>query len=134
MWKLRSKFVLDVEVGGQCTMKCMITWVALPDDNPPSYIKDNISISKDKNVTSLIRIRLRKISYLTLSSKVTRRSWWYITQRVMVTHLHTTYHKSISRNKKVTSLIQKCTQKSIIWSWDQRPHEGRYYISRTICW
>jgi hypothetical protein len=75
----------------------------------------------------------RKISYLTLRSKVTRRSWWCITHHLMA-YLYTKYHKSISKNKKMKFLIRKCTQKSIIWTWDQRPHEGRDYISHTICW
>jgi hypothetical protein len=73
-----------------------------------------------------------KINYLTLRSKVTWRSWWYITYCLLVAHIYTKYHKSTSKNKKVTFLIRKCILRSIFWTGDQKPQKGRDYISHTL--
>ena len=67
------------------------------------------SISKDKRVTAWIR-EFPKFNYLTLRSevKVMWRSWWSMIQHLMIIHLHTKYHKSISKGKRITAPEQGC--------------------------
>ena len=66
------------------------------------------SISKDKRVTAWIR-EFPKFNYLTLKSdvKVTWRSWRSMTKHLMIKHLHTKWHKSISKDKRVTAWIRE---------------------------
>jgi hypothetical protein len=59
-----------------------------------------------------------KNNYLTLRSKVKvpRRSWRYVTHRLMVMHPHTKYHWPILKDKKVmvrTSFAEKKRKKKI---------------------
>ena len=135
MLKLRSKFVSIIWCWGERSMSH-----EGHDNMSHTAWWQSIFISKIINIYQKIKKlhswyeNVPKINYLTLRSKVTWRSWWYILHSVLVAHLYTKYHKSISKNKKVTFLIRKWTQKSIIWTWDQRPHEGRDYISHTLCW
>ena len=67
-------------------------------------------ISKDKNVMAWTRKYYLKNNYLTLTSKVSRRSLWYATHRLMVMHPHTKYNWPIWKDKKVmvqTSFTEK---------------------------
>jgi hypothetical protein len=48
-----------------------------------------------------------KNNYLTLRSKVPRRSLWYATHRLMVMHPHTKYHWPISKGKHVMARTRK---------------------------
>jgi hypothetical protein len=68
------------------------------------HTKYQKSISKDKRVTAWIR-EYPKFNYFTLRSevKVMWRSWWSMTKHRMIIHLHTKYHKSISKDKRVTA-------------------------------
>jgi hypothetical protein len=58
-----------------------------------------------------------------LEVKVTRRSLWYVTHRLMVMRPHTKYHWPISKE-------------TIIWPWGQRTrsHEGHYGMWHTAWW
>ena len=82
-------------------------------------------ISKDKNIMVQTRKYYLKNHYLTLKSKVkvTGRSLWYVTHRLMVMRPHTKYHWPISK-------------KTIIWPWGQRTrsHEGHYRMWHTAWW
>jgi hypothetical protein len=82
-------------------------------------------ISKDKNVMVQTRKYYLKNHYLTLKSKVkvTGRSLWYVTHRLMVMRPHTKYHWPISKE-------------TIIWPWGQRTrfHEGHYSTWHTAWW
>ena len=102
-----------------------------------------------------------KTHYLTLKSKVkvTGRSLWYMTHRLMVMRPHTKYqgptshygmwhialwsctHKpniiDLSRKTKMLWPGQENTiQKTIIWPWGQRSrsHEGHYGMRHTALW
>ena len=72
------------------------------------HTKYHKSISKDKRVTAWIR-EFHKFNYLILRSEVNImwRSWWSMTQYFMIIHLHTKYHMSMSKLKKVTTWIRK---------------------------
>ena len=48
-----------------------------------------------------------KNNYLTLRSKVPRRSLWYATHRLMVMHPYTNYHWPISKDKNVMARTRK---------------------------
>jgi hypothetical protein len=67
------------------------------------HTKYHWPISKDKNVMGRRRKYYLKNNYLTLRSKVkvTRRSLWYVTHRIMVMHPHTKYNWPIWKDKKV---------------------------------
>jgi hypothetical protein len=76
------------------------------------HTKYNWPISKDKNVMARTRKYYSKNNYLTLRStvKVSRRSLWYATHRLMVMHPHTKYNWPIWKDKKVmvrTSFTEK---------------------------
>ena len=80
------------------------------------HTKYHWPISKDKNVMVRTRKYYLKNNYLTLRSKVkvTRRSLWYVTHRIMVMHPHTKYNWPIWKDKKVlvrTSFAEKKQKK-----------------------
>ena len=75
-------------------------------------------ISKDKNVMARARKYYLKNNYLTLRSKVkvSWRSLWYVTHRLMVMHPHTKYNWPIWKGNKVmvrTSFAEKKQKKKI---------------------
>ena len=82
-------------------------------------------ISKDKNVMVQTRKYYLKNHYLTLKSKVkvTGRSLWDVTHRLMVMRPHTKYHWPISKE-------------TIIWPWGQRSrsNKGHYGMRHTALW
>ena len=78
------------------------------------HTKYNWPISKDKNVMARTRKYYSKNNYLTLRSKVKRRSLWYATHCPMVMHPHTKYNWPIWKDKKVmvrTSFAEKKQKK-----------------------
>jgi hypothetical protein len=68
------------------------------------HTRYHMSMSSLKKVITWIR-KFPKINYLTLRSevKVMWRSWWSITQHIMIIQLHTKYHKYNSKDKRVTA-------------------------------
>ena len=78
-----------------------------------------------QNVMVQTRKYYLKNQYLTLKSKVkvTGRSLWYVTHRLMVMRPHTKYHWPISKE-------------TIIWPWGQRSrsNKGHYSMWHTALW
>ena len=78
------------------------------------HTKYHWPISKDKNVMAWTRKYYLKNNYMTLRSKVPRRSLWYATHWLMVMHPHTKYNLPIWKDKKVmvrTSFAEKKQKK-----------------------
>jgi len=80
------------------------------------HTKYHRPISKDKNVMARTIKYYLKHNYLTLRSKVkvSQRSLWYATHRLMVMHPHTKYNWPIWKEKKVmvrTSFTEKKQKK-----------------------
>ena len=79
-----------------------------------------------------------KNNYLTLRSKikVTQRSLWYVTHRLMVIHSHTIYHWSIWKEKSYGQDKKILFKKNIIWPWGQRSrsHKNQCSPRHTALW
>ena len=64
------------------------------------HIKDNKYISTVKKLHPWYE-NVTENQLVDFNIKVTWRSWWrYITQRLIVAHIYTKYHKSMSKDKK----------------------------------
>ena len=86
------------------------------------HTKYHWPISKNKNVMAQRRKYYLKNNYLTLRSKVPRRSLRYATHRLIVMHPHTKYNWPIWKDKKVmvrTSFAEK-NQKKRKRKWKQK--------------
>jgi acyl-CoA thioesterase FadM len=78
------------------------------------HTKYHWPISKDQNVMSQTKTILYKKQLFDLEVKVTWRSLWYATHRLMVMHPHTKYNWPIWKDKKVmvrTSFAEKKQKK-----------------------
>ena len=105
---LFKKRLFDFEVKGQGPTKVITVCDTPPYGCVPTY--------------QILLTYLERNNYLTLRSKVkvTGRSLWYATHRLMVMHPYTKYHWPISKE-------------TIIWSWGQssRSQEGHYGTRHT---
>jgi hypothetical protein len=77
-----------------------------------------------------------KNNYLTSRSKVKvpRRSWWYVTHRLMVMHPHTKYHWPISKDKNVMTQKRKYYLKNNYLTLRSKSNKGHYGTRHTSLW
>jgi hypothetical protein len=112
--KYYFKTIFDLEVKGHYGMRHTALWSCTHIPNK-YYLKNN---------------------YLTLRSKVkvTWRSLWYATHRLMVMHPHTKYHWPISKEKNVMAWTRKYYLKNNYLTLRSKSHKGHYGMQHTALW